>query len=191
MDELAVRSHQRAHAANVERRFDRELVRVETPYGAPDRDQGIRSDTTMDELAVLRTPFKPDGRNYRRQRVTDLRRIRRPAVGVRKRHRAIRLVSRTRIIDQTTVGVDPIIMLTGPIPATHKLLDRNGLSINDIDLFEINEAFASVVRAWQRKLTADLDRVNVNGGALALGHPVWASVGGLAGCVVRGQGWPR
>ena len=79
---------------------------------------------------------------------------------------------RARIVDQTTVGVDPVIMLTGPIPATRKLLERNGMTIDDIDLFEVNEAFAPVVLAWQRELEPDMDRVNVNGGAIALGHPL-------------------
>jgi acetyl-CoA acetyltransferase len=75
-------------------------------------------------------------------------------------------------VDQVTVGVDPVIMLTGPIPATRKLLSRTGLHIGDFDLCEVNEAFASVVLAWQRELGADLERTNVNGGAMALGHPV-------------------
>jgi acetyl-CoA acyltransferase len=75
-------------------------------------------------------------------------------------------------VDQTTVGVDPVIMLTGPIPATKRLLERNGMTIGDIDLVEINEAFASVVAAWRRELEPDMDRVNVNGGAIALGHPL-------------------
>ena len=79
---------------------------------------------------------------------------------------------RARIVDQTTVGVDPVIMLTGPIPATRKLLERNGMKIGDIDLIEINEAFAPVVAAWKRELDPDMDRVNVNGGAMALGHPL-------------------
>ena len=82
------------------------------------------------------------------------------------------LKPRARIVDETTVGVDPVIMLTGPIPATKKLLDRNGMKIGDIDLIEINEAFASVVAAWRRELEPDMDRVNVNGGAIALGHPL-------------------
>jgi len=82
------------------------------------------------------------------------------------------LTARAQIVDQVTVGVDPIIMLTGPIPATRKLLDRTGLSIDDFDLIEINEAFASVVLAWERELAPDMERVNVNGGAIALGHPV-------------------
>jgi acetyl-CoA acetyltransferase family protein len=79
---------------------------------------------------------------------------------------------RALIVDQVTVGVDPIIMLTGPIPATRKLLHRTGLRISDFDRVEINEAFASVVLAWQRELKSDMERVNVNGGAIALGHPV-------------------
>src|SRR5439155_21254046 len=85
---------------------------------------------------------------------------------------AIGLMARVRIVDQTPVGVDPVIMLTGPIPATKKLLDRNGMKIGDIELIEINEAFASVVAAWRRELEPDMDRVNVNGGAIALGHPL-------------------
>jgi acetyl-CoA acyltransferase len=82
------------------------------------------------------------------------------------------LKPRARVMDQTTVGVDPIIMLTGPIPATNRLLERNKITINDIDLIEINEAFASVVAAWRREVEPDMDRVNVNGGAIALGHPL-------------------
>jgi len=85
---------------------------------------------------------------------------------------ALGLKPRARIMDQTTVGVDPVIMLTGPIPATHKLLERNGMKMDDIDLVEINEAFAPVVAAWRRELEPDMDRVNVNGGAMALGHPL-------------------
>ena len=86
--------------------------------------------------------------------------------------KALGLTPRAKIVDQTTVGVDPVIMLTGPIPATKKLLERNGMTMNDIDLVEINEAFAPVVLAWQRELEPDMDRVNVNGGAMALGHPL-------------------
>ena len=85
------------------------------------------------------------------------------------------LTPRARIYDATTAGVDPVIMLTGPIPATQTLLARNGMTISDLDLIEINEAFASVVLAWQRELQPDMDRVNVNGGALALGHPLGSS----------------
>ena len=90
----------------------------------------------------------------------------------REKADALGLTPRARIVDQTTVGVDPVIMLTGPIPATRKILERNGMKIDDIDLIEINEAFASVVAAWRRELEPDMDRVNVNGGAIALGHPL-------------------
>jgi acetyl-CoA acetyltransferase len=90
----------------------------------------------------------------------------------RSKAEALGLKPRARILDQTTVGVDPVIMLTGPIPATQKLLERNGMIMDDVDLVEINEAFASVVAAWRRELEPDMDRVNVNGGAIALGHPL-------------------
>ena len=93
--------------------------------------------------------------------------------------KALGLTPRARIVDQTTVGVDPVIMLTGPIPATKKLLERNGMTIDDIDLFEVNEAFAPVVAAWKRELEPDMDRVNVNGGAMALGHPLGSTGGRL------------
>jgi acetyl-CoA acyltransferase len=86
--------------------------------------------------------------------------------------RELGVTPRARIVDQTTVGVDPVIMLTGPIPATRKLLERTGMTMDDIDLVEINEAFAPVVLAWKRELEPDMDRVNVNGGAMALGHPL-------------------
>src|SRR5262249_14215867 len=79
---------------------------------------------------------------------------------------------RARVVDQTTVGVDPVLMLIGPIPGTRKLLEQNGMALADVDRVEINEAFASVVAAWRRELSADMDNVNVNGGAIALGHPL-------------------
>ena len=90
----------------------------------------------------------------------------------RDRCDALGLRPRARIVDQTTVGVDPVLMLTGPIPATRRILDRNALALDEIDLVEINEAFASVVAAWEEELEPDTDRVNVNGGAIALGHPL-------------------
>ena len=85
---------------------------------------------------------------------------------------ALGLRARARVVDHLTVGVDPVLMLTGPIPATTKILERNGLTLADVDLVEINEAFAAVVLAWERELSPDMDRVNVNGGAIALGHPL-------------------
>ncbi|UTI66242.1 thiolase family protein [Paraconexibacter antarcticus] len=172
MDELAVGSHARAVQAAEEGRFARELVPVETPHGTVALDQGLRPTTSMESLGALRTVFKEDGRitagtsSQLSDGASAVLFAGRDAVD------RLGLVPRARIVDQVTVGVDPIIMLTGPIPATRKLLRRTGLTIDDLDLMEVNEAFASVVLAWQRELGADLEKTNVNGGAMALGHPV-------------------
>jgi acetyl-CoA acetyltransferase family protein len=172
LDELAVRSHRRAHHATQEGRFEREIVAFQTNGTTRSTDQGIRPDTNLEALAALKPAFKPDGRitAANASQISDGA----AAVLLMSREKAEQLgcVPRARIVDQTTVGVDPVIMLTGPIPATRKLLQRNGLAIGDIDLVEINEAFAPVVAAWQRELEPDMDRVNVNGGAMALGHPL-------------------
>jgi acetyl-CoA acetyltransferase family protein len=170
LDELAVRSHRLAHQATEEGRFEREIVAFQTNGDTRYVDQGIRPDTNLETLAQLKPAFKPDGRitAATSSQISD------GAAAVllmsRERADALGLAPRARIVDQTTVGVDPVIMLTGPIPATRKLLERNGMTIGDIDLFEVNEAFASVVAAWRRELEPDMDRVNVNGGAMALGH---------------------
>jgi acetyl-CoA acetyltransferase family protein len=172
MDELAVTSHRRAAKATEEGRFERETVPIDTPHGTVETDQGIRPDTSLESLAQLKTPFKENGTITAgtSSQLSDGA----SAVLLASRATAERLglTPRARIVDQVTVGVDPIIMLTGPIPATRKLLDRTGLTIADFDLMEVNEAFASVVLAWQRELEPDMERVNVNGGAMALGHPV-------------------
>ncbi|MBV9334261.1 MAG: thiolase family protein [Solirubrobacterales bacterium] len=172
LDELGLRSHQLAHRATEEGRFEREIV----PFGVNGStfvaDQGIRPATTIEALAQLKPVFKPDGKITagNSSQISD------GAAAVllmaREKAEALGVTPRARIMDQTTVGVDPVIMLTGPIPATRKLLERNGMKIADIDLFEVNEAFAPVVAAWRRELEPDLDRVNVNGGAMALGHPL-------------------
>ena len=126
----------------------------------------------LEKLAELKPAFKEDGKITagNSSQISDGA----AAVLLMTREKAeeLGLTPRARIVDQTTVGVDPVIMLTGPIPATQKLLERNGMKIDDIDLIEINEAFASVVAAWRRELEPDMDRVNVNGGAIALGHPL-------------------
>ena len=175
-DELGLRSHQLAAQATDEGRFEREIV----PIGG-DReqriitDQGIRRDTTLEALAALKPAFKQDGTVTagNASQISDGA----AAVLLMSRQKAgqLGLTPRARIFDATTVGVDPVIMLTGPIPATRTLLKRNGMTIDDLDLIEINEAFASVVCAWRRELKPDMDRVNVNGGALALGHPLGSS----------------
>ncbi len=172
LDELAVRSHRLAHQATEEGRFEREIVPFQTNGDTRYTDQGIRPDTNLETIAQLKPAFKPDGRitAATSSQISD------GAAAVllmsREKADALGLTPRARIVDQTTVGVDPVTMLTGPIPATRKLLERNGMTIGDIDLIEINEAFASVVAAWQRELAPDSERVNVNGGAMALGHPL-------------------
>jgi acetyl-CoA acyltransferase len=171
LDELGVRSQQLAAKATEEGRFEREVVPFSVNGDTYVADQGLR-ETTLEGLANLKPAFKEDGKITagNSSQVSD------GAAAVllmaREKADALGLKPRARIYDQTTVGVDPVIMLTGPIPATEKLLERNGMKMDDIDLVEINEAFASVVAAWRRELDPDMDRVNVNGGAIALGHPL-------------------
>jgi acetyl-CoA acyltransferase len=176
MDEFAVRSHQLAAAALQAGRFDAEMIPMELDGQLRRGDQGIRPGTDVGQLAALRPAFRSDGGRITAGTSSPLS-DGAAAVLVASREAVSRhgLKARARILDQTTVGVDPVIMLTGPIPATRKLLERTGLGIGDIDLIEVNEAFASVVLAWERELKPDMDRVNVNGGAIALGHPVGAS----------------
>jgi acetyl-CoA acyltransferase len=185
MDELAVRSHELAAEATAEGRFADEIVPIETPHGVVSADQGIRAGTTVEGIASLKTPFKEDGRvtAATSSQLSDGA----AAVLLASRAAAERLglTPRARIVDQVTVGVDPVIMLTGPIPATRKLLSRTGLGIDDFDLIEINEAFASVVLAWERELEPDMERVNVNGGAIALGHPVGSTGARLVTTIVN------
>lgn len=171
LDELGLRSQQLAAQATEEGRFEREIVPMQVNGDTYSTDQGLR-ETTLEGLANLKPAFKEDGKITagNSSQVSD------GAAAVllmaREKADALGLKPRARIFDQTTVGVDPVIMLTGPIPATRKLLERNGMTMDDIDLIEINEAFASVVGAWRRELDPDMDRVNVNGGAIALGHPL-------------------
>jgi acetyl-CoA acyltransferase len=171
LDEIGLRSQQLAAQATEEGRFEREVVPFSVNGDTHVADQGLR-ETTLEGLAKLKPAFKEDGKVTagNSSQVSD------GAAGVllmaREKADALGLRPRARIYDQTTVGVDPVIMLTGPIPATEKLLERNGMTMDDIDLVEINEAFAAVVAAWRRELDPDMDRVNVNGGAIALGHPL-------------------
>jgi len=173
LDRLALRSHRLAQRATEEGRFEREIVPMEAAGGdVVVADQGIRPETTLEALAALKPVFRPDGRITagNASQISDGA----AAVLLMSAQRAgeLGIPARARILDQTTVGCDPVKMLEGPIPATAKLLRRQGMSIDDIDLVEINEAFAPVVSAWQRAHRADMDRVNVNGGAIALGHPL-------------------
>jgi acetyl-CoA acyltransferase len=172
LDELAVRSHRLAAKATEEGKFEREMVAMKVNGDTYMTDQGIRPDTNIETVSQLKPVFKPDGRIT----AANSSQISDGAAAVllmsADKAKELGLRPRARIIDQTTVGCDPVKMLEGPIPATAKLLKRNGISMNDIDYVEINEAFAPVVAAWQREHDPDMDRVNPRGGAMALGHPL-------------------
>ncbi|MBV9099627.1 MAG: thiolase family protein [Candidatus Dormibacteraeota bacterium] len=178
-DSFAVESQRRAAAAQTQGYFDREIAPVVVGANGDghvvSQDQGIRPDTTVDVLAQLQPSFRPDGILHagNSSQITDGA----AAVLLMSAERAAELgmKARARIVAQAVVGVDPVTMLTGPIPATARVLQRTGLRIADIDLFEVNEAFAPVVLAWEQEHHPDMDRVNVNGGAIALGHPLGAS----------------
>ncbi len=182
LDAFSLESHRRAARATAEGRFARELlaVAIRDDEGHDtdevlDADEGIRPDTTHEALAALKPAFLEGGKVTagNSSQITDGA----SAVLIMSEERAAALgyTPRARFHAFALAGVDPITMLTGPIPATAKVLDRARLSLEDIDLVEINEAFASVVLAWQKEHHADLSRVNVNGGAIALGHPLGAS----------------
>ena len=172
MDELALRSHQLAHQARSSGAFEREVLPVAVNSHTVTEDQGIRADTTLDKLASLKPAFKEDGgvTAGNSSQVSDGAAA--LLLGAAEKASALGLKPRARIVDQVVLGVDPVTMLTGPIPATERILARNNLGIGDLDLIEINEAFASVVLAWAREHDPDMDAVNVRGGAIALGHPL-------------------
>jgi acetyl-CoA acetyltransferase family protein len=179
MDEYAVRSHQLAAAAVDAGRLAREMIPLDLDGETRASDQSIRPETSVEGLAKLKTVFRPDGQITAGSSSPISDGASGVLIASPEAAERYGLRPRARILDQTTVGVDPIIMLTGPIPATRKLLERNGMKTGDIDLIEVNEAFSSVVLAWERELEPDMDRVNVNGGAIALGHPVGATGGRL------------
>ena len=171
LDEFSLESHRRAARATEEGRFCNEIV----PVGQMTRDEGIRAETSLEKMATLKPAFKPDGviTAGNSSQISDGA----ASVLIMERGVAERLGLRpmARFVAFALAADDPVIMLSAPIPATRKILGRAGLSLEEIDRVEINEAFASVVLAWQRELHADLSKVNVNGGAVALGHPLGAS----------------
>ena len=172
MDEFAARSHRRAAAATEDGSFAREIVAVESPEGPQTADQGIRPTTTVETLAELKPVFREDGRVTagNASQISDgAAALLLASPAAVERHG---LKARAEVVDQVVLGVDPVTMLTGPIPATARILERNDLKIGDLDAIEINEAFASVVLAWQREHGADMDRVNLRGGSIAIGHPL-------------------
>jgi acetyl-CoA acetyltransferase family protein len=179
-DAFSVESHLRAARAREEGRFDREIVPIEvkTEEGAQtvSRDEGIRPDSNIEKLASLKPAFKPDGGVItagNSSQITDGA----AAVLIMTDEKAneLGLKPRARFHTFALAGVDPVMMLTGPIPATTKVLERAKMTMDQIDLVEINEAFAPVVLAWEKEHHPDMSKVNPNGGAIALGHPLGAS----------------
>ncbi|RZV45306.1 MAG: thiolase family protein [Acidimicrobiales bacterium] len=189
LDAFAAESQRRAEQATIEGRFEREIIPV--PYELDGKtemltqDEGIRPGTTAETLSNLKPAFKEDGRITagNSSQITDGA----SALLIMSREKAdeLGLKPLARFHAFALAGTDPVTMLKGPIPVTEKILDKTGMSIDDIDLFEINEAFASVVLAWQKETGADLEKVNVNGGAIALGHPLGASGGRLMTTLVH------
>jgi acetyl-CoA acyltransferase len=192
LDAFSAESHRRAAQATAEGRFANEIVPIyvrDDEGHATDElmktDEGIRPDSSVATLANLKPAFKEDGKVTagNSSQITDGA----SAVLIMSEEKARELgyTPRARFHSFALAGVDPVTMLTGPIPATKKVLERAGLTLEDIDLIEINEAFASVVLAWQKELDVDPSKVNVNGGAIALGHPLGASGAKLCATLVN------
>jgi len=184
-DRFGLASQERAARAWGEGRFDREVVAIQAPEvdteGNPTgstrtvaRDEGLR-ETSLEALARLKPVAREDGVHTAgsSSQITDGAAAVLLTTAARARDLGLR--PRARIVDQCLVGVDPVLMLTGPIDATRRMTERTGLGVRDFDVVEINEAFASVVLAWERELGADMEKVNPSGGAIALGHPVGAT----------------
>ena len=185
LDAFALESHRRAARATDEGRFEHQIVPV--PVTTDDgeemmaRDEGIRPDTSLERLAALKPSFKPEGGVItagNSSQITDGA----AALLITSEEAATRLglKPRARFHTFALAGSDPVLMLTAPMPATEKVLERGKLTLEDIDLVEINEAFASVVLAWEHDMKPDMSKVNVNGGAIALGHPLGCSGARLA-----------
>jgi acetyl-CoA acyltransferase len=181
MDEFGVRSHKLAHEATEKGYLRSQIMPVEISADGNghhelfEKDEGIRANATYEAAAALQPAFNPEHSIT----AANSSQISDGAAAVllmsAEKARALGLKPRARIAGQAVVGTDPVLMLEGPIPGTAAVLKKAGLELKDIDLFEINEAFASVVLAWQKEVGADWDKVNVNGGAIAIGHPLGAS----------------
>jgi acetyl-CoA acyltransferase len=192
LDAYSLESHRRAARATAEGRFEAEIVptAVLEENGEPSgqllrNDEGVRPDTSLEALGTLKPAFKPDGKITagNSSQITDGASA--VLIMSEERANALGLVPKARFSAFALAGVDPVTMLTGPIPATKAVLERAKRSLDDIDLVEINEAFAPVVLAWEKELHPDMARVNPNGGAIALGHPLGASGGKLMATLVH------
>ena len=184
-DAFGLQSQQRAAQAWAEGRFEREVLALDAPDLGEDqkpsgsthhvaRDEGLR-ETSLEALASLKAVGRENGVHTAGSSSQISDGAAAVVLMTAGRARELGVAPRARIVDQCLVGVDPVLMLTGPIDATRKILDRTGMTLADIDTVEINEAFASVVLAWERELAADMSKVNPNGGAIAIGHPVGAT----------------
>jgi acetyl-CoA acyltransferase len=182
LDAFGARSQQHAARATAEGRFEREIIGIpvrddegKDTAEIMSTDEGIRPDTTVETLANLKPAFKEDGKITagNSSQITDGASA--ALIMSEEKASALGYTPRARFVAFAVTGADPVSMLTGPIPATKMVLERAKLTIDDIDLVEINEAFASVVLAWEKELHPDMAKVNVNGGAIALGHPLGAS----------------
>ncbi|MGK2927984.1 MAG: thiolase family protein [Acidimicrobiales bacterium] len=187
LDEIGLASQQRAAVARDEGRFDNEIVPVkvkkldkesgeliDTGDEMATADEGIR-ESTPESLANLKPAFLPEGKITAGNSSQICDGAAAVLIMSEEKAKELGLTPRAKFHTFALAGVDPVTMLTGPIPATTKVLEKSGLSMDDIDLFEVNEAFASVVGAWQKEHSADMSKVNVNGGAIALGHPLGGS----------------
>jgi acetyl-CoA acetyltransferase family protein len=172
IDAFAYESHRKALHAIQEGRFKQEIVPIQVGDNTIDTDQGPRADTTLETIAGLKPAFRPDGviSAGASSQISDGAAA--VLIGSEAKAKELGLTPRARLVTHVQVGVDPTLMLSGPIPATQRALAKAGLTLDQIDLFEVNEAFASVVLAWQQEVGADPAKVNVNGGAIALGHPL-------------------
>jgi acetyl-CoA C-acetyltransferase len=181
-DALGLLSQQRAAQAWAEDRFSTQIVEVDAPDLGEDgkptgtthrvaKDEGLR-ETTLEALSQLKPVAREDGVHTAGTSSQIADGAAAVLLATREKAEALGLTPRARVVDTCLVGSDPILMLTGPIDATHHLLERNSMTMDDIDLVEINEAFASVVLAWQKETGADMAKVNPNGGAIGMGHPL-------------------
>jgi acetyl-CoA C-acetyltransferase len=188
-DAFGLESQLRAARAIAEKRFESQLVLVEAPVPVANGEKSsetrtvtrdeVPRDTSLEALAALKPVARPDGIHTAGSSSQVADGAAAVLLMTADKARELGLRPRARVVDTCLVGCDPVLMLEGPIPATQKLLKKNGLKISDIDVFEINEAFASVVLSWAKTLEPDMSRVNPNGGAIALGHPLGATGCGL------------
>ncbi|MDO8877627.1 MAG: thiolase family protein [Pseudolabrys sp.] len=186
LDELALRSHVLASEARSAARFVADLTPVPLGDGTLlDWDEGVRPDSTLEKLNSLKPSFRPEGRITAGNASQIADGASALLLMSAAKAREFGLEPRARLHAQFVVGVDPEIMLTGPIPATQTILQRSGIKLDQIDLFEINEAFASVLGAWLKDVGAPLDKVNVNGGSIAMGHPLGSTGARLMTILLR------